>query len=127
MTYDSKDERKDFERKWCGAPIALRGIRLIARERRGDVVAGALDERIAEALTEQFLPMLIVPPEDVGAMIARLRGTDLRAQPLTVCFPDATDEDGYRTLLGTAAFLAHAELQTHFLLKDRFREEAIIV
>lgn len=127
LTYDSKDERKDFERKWCRAPVALRGIRLIVRERCGDVVSGALDERIAEALTERFLPMLIVPPEDVGAMIARLRGTDLWARPLKVCFPDATCEDGYRALLGTAAFLAHAELQTHFLLKDRFREEAIIV
>jgi hypothetical protein len=63
----------------------------------------------------------------VGAMIARLRGTDLWSRRLTVCFSDGTADDGHRALLGTAAFLAHAELQTHFLLKERLREEAIIL
>jgi CRISPR-associated endonuclease/helicase Cas3 len=127
LVYESEDEREDFERKWCAAPVALRGLRLVARERGGDVVAGVLDERVVEALAGQPLPILFIPPEDVGAMIARLRGTDLWARRLTVRFPDGTVEDGYRALLGTAAFLAHAELQTHFLLKDRLREEAIIL
>jgi len=127
LVYESDDEPDNLERKWCGAPVALRGIRLVARERGGDVVAGALDERIVETLAGRPLPLLLVPPEDVGAMIARLRGTDLWSRRLTVRFPDGTADDGYRVLLGTAAFLAHAELQTHFLLKDRLREEAIIV
>ena len=127
LLYESEDEQEFFERRWCGAPVALRGLRLVGRERGGDVVAGALDERIVEALAEQPLPILVIPPEDVGAMIARLRGTDLWARRLTVRFPDGTADEDYRALLGTASFLAHAELQTHFLLKDRLREEAIIL
>jgi len=127
LVYESEDEQEVFERKWCGAPVALRGLRLVARERGGDVVAGALDGRIVETLAGRPLPLLIVPPEDVGAMIARLRGTDLWSRRLTVRFPDGTADDGYKALLGTAAFLAHAELQTHFLFKERLREEAIIL
>ena len=71
--------------------------------------------------------MLIVPPESVGIMIGRLRGTSLWSQRLTVRFPDGTIEDGYRVLLGVAAFHGHAELQGHFLLKDRLKPEAIIL
>jgi len=127
LVYESEDEQAAFEQKWCRVPVALRGVRLVARERGGDVVAGALDERVVETLARRPLPILIISPEDVGAMIARLRGTDLWSRRLTVRFPDGMAENGYRALLGTAAFLAHAELQTHFLLKERLREEAIIL
>ncbi len=127
LVYESEDERKVFEQKWCRAPVALRGMRLVAREWGGDVVAGVLDKQIVESLTTRPLLLLIIPPEDVGAMIARLRGTDLWSRRLTVRFPDGTEDDRYRALLGTAAFLAHAELQTHFLLKDRMKKEAIVI
>jgi len=127
LVYESEHERDLFEQRSCRVPVALRGLRLVAREWGGDVVAGALDERIVEALAGRPLPLLIIPPEDVGVMISRLRGTDLWARRLTVRFPDGTADDGYRALLGTAAFLAHAELQTHFLLRERLREEAIIL
>lgn len=127
LVYESEGEREDFERKWCGAPVALSGIRLQARERGGDVLAGALDTRIVTALAEQYLPMLIVPPDSVGPMIARLRGTSLWARRLTVRFINGTADDGYRALLGTAAFHAHAELVGHFLMKERLKPEAIII
>jgi len=127
LVYESEGEREDFERKWCGAPVALSGIRLQAREQGGDVLAGAMDTQIVTALAEQFLPMLIVPPDSVGPMIARLRGTSLWARRLTVRFPDGTANDGYRALLGTAAFHAHAELVGHFLMKERLKPEIIII
>ena len=114
LVYDSEDEPVDFERKWCGAPMALSSVRIQARERGGGVLAGALDEKIITALTEKYLPMLIIPPDSVGAMINRLRGTDLWSRKLTVRFPDGSADDGYRALLGTAAFHTHAELQGHF-------------
>lgn len=127
LVYDSEDEPEEFERKWCGAPVALSGVRIQARERGGDVVAGALDEKIIAALTEKHLPMLIIPPDSVGAMINRLRGTNLWSRNLTVRFPDGSVDDRYRALLGTAAFHAHAELQGHFLMKDRLKPDAIII
>jgi hypothetical protein len=71
--------------------------------------------------------MLIVPPESVGIMIGHLRGTNLWAQRLTVRFADGTLDERYRVLLGVAAFHAHAELQWHFLQKDKLKPEAIIL
>jgi CRISPR-associated endonuclease/helicase Cas3 len=127
LVYDSEDELEDFERKWCGAPVALSGVRIQARERGGDVLAGALDSGIVEALADTPLPMLIIPPDSVGVMIARLRGTGLWSRNLTVRFPDGSANNSYRALLGTAAFHAHAELQGHFLMKDRLKPDAIII
>jgi hypothetical protein len=127
LVIETEDDREDFERRWCGAPVAQQGIRLQAREPNGDLLAGALDRRIVEALTASFLPMLIVPPDSVGAMIGRLRGTSLWSQRLTVRFPNGTVDEGYRALLGVAAFHAHAELQGYFMLKDRLKPEAIIL
>jgi hypothetical protein len=134
FVYDSEDAQPDFERKWCCAPVGLAGVRLQARirgslsdRRRGEVLAGALDEKIVTALAQACLPMLIIPPADVGAMIAHLRGTNLWARGLTVRFPDATIDEGYRAFLGTAAFHAHAELQGHFLMRDRLKPDAIII
>jgi hypothetical protein len=127
LVYDSEDDIGDFERKWCGAPVALSGVRIQARERGEDVLAGALDADIVEALADTPLPMLIIPPDSVGVMIARLRGTGLWSRNLTVRFPDGTANNGYRALPGTAAFHAHAELQGHFLMKDRLKPDAIII
>jgi CRISPR-associated endonuclease/helicase Cas3 len=127
LVYDSEEKPGDFERKWCGAPVALAGVRIQARERGGDVLAGALEEKIVTALAEKHLPMLIIPPDSVGAMMARLRGTNLWSRSLTVRFPDGSVDSSYRALLGTAAFHAHAELQGHFLMKERLKPEAIII
>ena len=127
LVYDSEDEPGDFERKWCGAPVALAGVRIQARERGEDVLVGALDRGIVEALTEKPLLMLIIPPDSVGAMIARLRGANLWSRNLTIRFQDGSVENGYRALLGTAAFHAHAELLGHFLMKERLKPEAIII
>jgi len=127
LVYDSEDKVGDFERKWCGAPVALSGVRVQARERGGDVLAGALDGKIVTALAQRHLPMLIIPPDSVGAMIAHLRGSNLWSRNLTVRFPDGSVNDGYRALLGTVAFHAHAELRGHFLIRERLKPEAIII
>ena len=127
LVYESDEDRESFEAKWCGAPVALPGIRIQARERGGDILSGALDPQIATALVDQYVPMLIVPPEDIGAMLTRLRGTELWSRRLTVRFAQGSTEPGYRALLGTAAYHGHAELQGHFLMKDRLKPEAIIL
>ncbi len=127
LVYDSQDDPEDFERKCCGAPVALSGIRIQAREPGGSVLAGALDENIVTTLAEKHVPLLIIPPDSVGVMIARLRGTGLWSRNLTVRFPGGPINSDYRALLGTAAFHAHAELRGHFLMRDRLKPDAIII
>jgi CRISPR-associated endonuclease/helicase Cas3 len=127
LIYHSDDDPADFERKWCNAPVALKGIHLQVRNWGGDVVAGELDETIITALTAKALPMLIVPSDSIGAMRSKLRGTNLRSYPLNVYFSDGTVNEGYKALLGTAAFMGYAELKGHFLMKERLKPEAIII
>jgi CRISPR-associated endonuclease/helicase Cas3 len=127
LVYQSQEDRSEFERKWCGRPVALRGIRLQARKAGGDVLAGQLYHEMITTLVDRYLPVLIIPPEDVGAMIARLRGSNLWAQRLTLRFPTGEQNEHYRVLVGSAAFHAHAELRGHFLLKERLKSDAIIL
>jgi hypothetical protein len=127
LVYDSQDCSEEFDQKWCCRPVGLSGVRIQAREWSGDILAGALDAGIITALAAQFLPILIIPPDLVGAMYSRLRGTDLWSRKLTVCFQDGSAQDGYRAFLGTAAYHAHAELRGHFLLRERLKARAIIL
>jgi CRISPR-associated endonuclease/helicase Cas3 len=127
LVYESEDEREGFERKWVGAPVGLKGLRLQVREQQGDILAGALNEAMATAVAGKALPMLIIPPDSIGAMIARLRGTNLWRYNLTVHFEDGTVDEGYKALLGIAAFMGYAELQGHFLMRERLKPEVIII
>lgn len=127
FVYASEVDAKEFQEKWCRAPVGMRNVRLQVRERGGDVIAGGLEQSIVTAIEERTLPMLIVAPDSVGPMIAKLRGTNLWAQRMTIRFPDGSQDEQYRVLVGTAAFHAHAELLSHFLMKDRLREDAIIL
>jgi CRISPR-associated endonuclease/helicase Cas3 len=127
LVCESNDEREDFERKWCGAPVAITGIRLQASEPGSDMLAGVLDGQIVTAVAQKYLTMLIIPPCDVGAMKNRLRNSNLWDQQFTVRFPDGTNDERYRVLLGTAGFHAHAELQGYFQLKDRLKPDALIL
>ncbi|MCB9140436.1 MAG: type I-D CRISPR-associated helicase Cas3' [Caldilineaceae bacterium] len=127
FVYESDYEAESFEQKWCSCPVGLSGMRLQVRDRGGDPIVGGLDHAIVTALVEQTLLILIVPPKSVGPMIHKLRGTNLWAQKMTVRFPDGSQDDGYRVLTGASAFHAHAELLGHFRLKDRLREEALIL
>ncbi len=126
LAYESEDFREEFERKWCGAPVALRGLRLQAWSPDGGIVAGALDQRFVEGIAERHVPMLIIPPDLEGVMRGKLRGTDLWPRRLAVRFPDGSVEEGYWAMLGTAAFHAHAELRDHYRARERMKPEAII-
>lgn len=118
LAYDTDLTPEEFAEKRCRCPVALRGFRLVADE--------PLDASVNQALADQYVTALIVRDEDRGVMIGRLRGTNLYSRRLTVTYPDGqTDECS--VLLGTAAFHAHAELQGYFWMKDRLKEECIII
>ncbi len=124
--YQAPDERQEFEERWRGRPVGLIGLKVQARQ-GGVAVHGLLDKEIVSALAEKCLPVMIITPDDTGAAIARLRGTTVWSQPLTITFPDGTFEENYRIFFGKDAFFAHAEMRSHFYLKQRQQSEAIII
>jgi CRISPR-associated endonuclease/helicase Cas3 len=125
-SYRADDDQGAFAQKYCRAPVGLAGLRLQARQ-GGQIAHGALDSEIVQALYEHCLPVFIVSPDDIGPTLARLRGTAVWSQPLTIHFPGSITDEQYRIYFGKDAFFAHAELRTHISLKDRLDCEAIIL
>jgi CRISPR-associated endonuclease/helicase Cas3 len=125
LYYESPWPRKEFDERVCRRPVALRGLRLTARERGGDRYP--LHPRIAEVLGDQYVTVMGIKPEDGGIIYGKFKGTSLFSRRLTVSFPDGQEIDGYRMFLGTQAFQAHAELLGYFYMQDRLESEAIII
>jgi len=59
--------------------------------------------------------------------LSQLRGSTLYSRRLEVRFKDGTTNKDYQILLGTAAWLAEAELRGHFWWKQRTECDAIIL
>jgi CRISPR-associated endonuclease/helicase Cas3 len=125
LAYESPWPRDDFEDRVCRRPVALKGLRLEAKEWGGDRYP--LDSRIAGVFAERYVTALGIAPDDGGVVYGKLGGTTIYPRRLTVIFPDGRREEGYRIILGTQAFQAHAELRGYFWMKDRLEGEAIII
>lgn len=125
LSYESPVPRDEFDKRVCRRPVALRGLRLVARERGGD--AYQMDSRIVGVFKDRYITALVVRPEDFGVVYGKLSGTPIYTRRLTVVFPDGQINEDYSIVLGTQAFQAHAELLSYFLMKDRLKEEVIII
>ncbi|HEY89359.1 MAG TPA: type I-D CRISPR-associated helicase Cas3' [Thermoflexia bacterium] len=125
ISYRSPWPRAEFDQRVCRRPVALRGLRLTAREQGG--APYLLDPRIVESFSERHIIVLGVSPEDSGVVYGKLKNSSLYSRPLVVTFPNGQIQEDYRLFLGTQAFFAHAELLGYFLMKDRLKPEAIII
>lgn len=118
LAYDTNLTPDEFENKRCRCPVALCGLRVVADE--------PLDAGINQALVDQFVTALILREEDSRVAYGKLKNSNLFARRLDVAYPtDHTEE--CRAYLGTAAFHAHAELQGYFWMKEKLKEECIII
>jgi CRISPR-associated endonuclease/helicase Cas3 len=124
LHYDYHDTQEDFARMWEGAPVALNGFKLLARERGGDVTP--IDERIGQALADTFLTVLLLPPDVIGWAYARLRDSPVFGYKLTIDFRNRQDVE-YLAYVGQAAWFAYPELQVAFKIRARMKPEAIIL
>ncbi|NOZ71534.1 MAG: type I-D CRISPR-associated helicase Cas3', partial [Chloroflexi bacterium] len=111
FAYDAQEEEQHtFMQRWCDIPVGISGLKIRAGLRGQGILAGALPPDVADAIAEQTIVSLIIPPARAGIAISRLKGTSIWSHPLTVHFPDSTVDEGYRSFFGKAAFMAHAEL-----------------
>lgn len=124
LVYRTHEVREVFERQWICRPVAMDGLQLRARERKGDRVA--MDSRIVEAIESQFVPLLIIPQDLLGHVIRAMRHAPIYNRRLTIDFAD-DQAVVYTTYTGSGAWMAHAELQTAFKIRDRMKSDAIIL
>lgn len=119
LAYEAGMMRDDFEKRCCcGEVLPLFGLRVMLKDRGGDVRQS--DERIVEAIATQHIPALITDEGDQGAVRARLRGSMFWDRALSVVFDDGRARE-YRVFLGTAAFHVQAELYGYFKRKARMQ------
>ncbi|MFO7537876.1 MAG: type I-D CRISPR-associated helicase Cas3' [Chloroflexota bacterium] len=124
LHYTSEQYQEEFQSAYEGRPIALTGLTLRANEQKGDYIP--LESAIQNALEGQFLVVLLIPPDMKGWPWRYLRNAPFYGRRLTINFPDRHGVE-YTAYLGTAAWLAHAELQIPFKIRDRMKSDAIII
>jgi hypothetical protein len=125
--YPSSWERAEFEERCCRSVVALRGLKLIAKERGLESKPVILDERIRNAVEHDYVPCLIVAEVSWWPLLSVLKGSPFYARELLVDFPDGTSTP-YKVITGTAAFHIHPELKRHYAMLDKkLSDDAIIL
>ena len=113
--YDAGEEdQESFERQYCWGPTALKGLRLRLRLRLSN---GFVPLEIQEALTDRYITCLLSKMENRYTFNSILETKRQVAYPLSVTFSDGQPE--YQLILGSQAFLIHAELQGKWKEKEQ--------
>ena len=107
-----RDNQDIFERQHCWGPTALKGLRLGTSN-------GFVPLEIQEALTGRYITCLLSKMENRYALNSFLQTKRQVAHSLNVTFSDGQQE--YQLILGSQAFLIHAELQERW--KEREQSE----
>lgn len=127
LTFDVMDvKQEDFEREHWGHPTALKGLRLrLTYRAHGQEHEVALPPEIRELTEEHYLPCLLTRFNDRGTLQGYLGARRLAVRDLLVRTSDAS-EVRYQAILGTAAFIAHAELWARWRAR-KSQDEAVAV
>ena len=111
FNYDAGgDDREFFERQYCWGPVALKGLRL-------QLSNGFVPLEIQKALTDRYITCLLSRRENLYTLKNILETKRQIAHSLNVTFSDGQQE--YQLILGSQAFLIHAELQGKWKEKEQ--------
>jgi hypothetical protein len=119
FSFDYEEQRMPlarFEQIHTRRPVVLRGLKLRAHLPGYDAIY-PLAQPLRQAFQDRWVPLLIVRTQDEGRLRALLHGRDIILQYLDVSFAEGTTK--YPAIVGTAAFIVHAELERYL----RFREK----
>jgi CRISPR-associated endonuclease/helicase Cas3 len=111
----------EFERRYCNRPVAINGLRLIAKQSDGfSMVDHPLPSRIINAISENFVPCLIVKKTGsaYGAICRVTSAQRILPINLNVTFDDSRDEN-FAVIVGTQAYLVGAKLEKFFYAIQR--------
>lgn len=117
--------REVWEKLHTGQPVALRGLKLRAEfPGRGPA---QLPPALRRAFEERFVVFLAVPETDRGRLLYVLRDRNLFARMLRVQFAAEANDMEYLAVVGTAAFIVHAELEGYFRRRERQTSRAPVI
>lgn len=107
-----REDQDFFEQQHCWGPTALKGLQLRLDN-------GFVPLEIQDALTDRYITCLLSKIENRYVLNSILEMKRQVAYPLSVTFSDGQQE--YQLILGSQAFLIHAELQGKW--KEREQSE----
>ena len=112
FNYDAGGEdRESFERQYCWGPTALKGLRLELRD-------GFVPNQIRNVLTDKYITCLLSKRENLHVLNKILDTKRQVAHLLSVTFGDGQQKE-YQLILGSQAFLIHAELRGKWKEKEQ--------
>ena len=105
------DDQEFFERQYCWGPTALKGLRL-------GLSNGSVPLEVQGVLSKQYITCLLSKMENRYILNSILETRRQVAYPLSVTFSDGSQQ-GYQLILGSQAFLIHAELRGKWKEKEQ--------
>jgi hypothetical protein len=127
FSFDYREDelsQERFQKLYLRRPIVLRGIRLRGQV-PGQETPYPLDSTLRLAVENRWLPFFIVPLQDEGRLRGLLHGRDIFLRNVNVSFLDGTTS--YPAIVGTAAFIVHAELERYLRYRERIEDHAAII
>jgi hypothetical protein len=117
--------REAWGKLYTRRPVALTGLRLQAQVPGGG--PAALHPALRRSVEAQQVVCLIMPDADVGRLLYLTRDRNLFPRSLRVAFAAEGTSHEYKAMVGTAAFVVHAELEGYFWLKQKRDNDAPII
>jgi CRISPR-associated endonuclease/helicase Cas3 len=109
--------RQAWEKLYTRRPVTLTGLRLLAQVPGGG--PAALHPTLRRSVEAQHVACLVVPDTDVGRLLYLTRDRNLFPRTLRVTFATEGTSHEYKVMIGTAAFVVHAELEGYFWFKQK--------
>ena len=111
FNYDAGgDDQVSFENQYCWGPTALKGLRL-------GLINGSVPPEIQNILTDRYITCFLSKMENRYALNSILETKGQFSYLLNVTFNNGQKE--YQLILGSQAFLIHAELQEKWKEKNQ--------
>ena len=104
------DNKENFERQHCWGPTSLKGLRFSLSNRN-------VPSEMQGILEDKYITCLLSKMQNRYALNDILETKRLVAYPLSITFNDGQEE--YRLILGSQAFLIHAELQSKWKEREQ--------
>lgn len=122
---EGKLPRQAWEKLYTRRPVALTGLRLRAQVPGGG--SAALHPTLRRSIETQHIACLVVPDADLGRLLYLTRDRNLFPRSLWVAFAVEGTDHEYKAMIGTAAFVVHAELEGYFWSKQKQGSNAPII
>jgi CRISPR-associated endonuclease/helicase Cas3 len=118
----SEPDLDSFKHRYCGKPIAIRGLKLQATQGKDNRFV-PLSPQLTDAIRDRYITCLLVPEQggEPGEIKGRTRDIQISLPSILVNFPNSK-EIKFRAIFGTNVYLIGARIQKYLYTLERKNE-----